>query len=191
MMPVLQIFTVQGLMSGYKLLGKKRFLLKVASVMVVAGLYLGGLGYFLWRYFLFYPEKTAIYWLDGHKEVVEKIEQYRSEFDEVIFTISRGQPHIFLAFFTPIDPEIYQQEAVGQENIFNAYLTHLAGVEFKQLEGVDFCAENALIVDEPGKPKDIPRLDQVYFKNRFHEPELSFEMFDTKDPGLRQFLCQE
>ena len=190
MMPVLQIFTVQGLMSGYKLLGQKRFLLRTISVILITGLYLGGLSYFLWRYFLFYPEETAIYWLDGHKAVVEKIEKYRSQFDEIVFTTSRGQPHIFLAFFTPIDPETYQREAVGQQNIVNAYLTHLAGVQFKPLEGVDFCAKNALIIDETGMLRNIPKFDEVYFMNRFHEPKLAFEMFDTKDPKLRSFSCQ-
>ena len=191
MMPVLQIFTVQGLMSGYKLVAQKRLLLKVASVMIVTGLYLGSLSYFLWRYFLFYPEDTAKYWLDGHEEVVEKINGLKHEYDRVIFTTFRGQPHIFLAFFSPIEPELYQNEVVGQQNIFNAYLTHLDGTEFKRIEAEDFCLENALIidVDEPEKTPLASRLDTVYYQNRFHEPKIAFELFDTKDQTVNKYLC--
>jgi len=191
MMPVLQIFTVQGLMSGYKFVAQKRLLLKAGSIMIVIGLYLGGLSYFLWRYFLFYPEYTAPFWLDGHKEVVEKINSLKHEYDRVIFTTFRGQPHIFLAFFSPIEPELYQNEVTGQQNIFNAYLTHLDGVEFKRIEAEDFCLENTLIidVDEPEKMPLVSRLDTIYYQNRFHEPEIAFELFDTKDQTVNKYLC--
>jgi 4-amino-4-deoxy-L-arabinose transferase-like glycosyltransferase len=191
MMPILQIFIVMGLMAGYKLLEKKQALFRVIGVIAVVIIYLGSLSYFLWRYFLFYPEETASAWLDGHKEVVEKIEKHRLGFDQIIFNVSQGQPHIFFAFFGKIDPVTYQLEAVGQQNIFNAYLTHLNGVEFREFnKDVDFCVENALIIDEPGRMKSVPRLDQVYISNRFHEPKLVFEMFDTKNPELRKTLCK-
>jgi hypothetical protein len=191
MMPILQIFIVMGLIEGYKLLGKNKDWFRVVGVVVVVAVYLGSLSYFLWRYLLFYPEETASAWLDGHKEVVEKIEIHRAGFDQIIFNVSQGQPHIFFAFFGKLNPVSYQLEAVGQQNIFNAYLTHLDGIEFREFnKGVDFCVKNALIIDEPGRMKSIPRLDQVYIKNRFHEPKLVFEMFDTKDLELRKVLCR-
>jgi len=189
MMPVLQIFTVRGLISSYQLLGKKPFLLKTASIIVIASLYLGGLSYFLWRYFLFYPESSAADWLDGHKTVIEKMQQYRSKFDQIIFTTSRGQPHIFVAFFTLVDPQLYQQEVVDQQNIFNAYLTHIAGVKFKEIVGDDFCLTNTLIIDEPNQHGAIPKLDQVYYQNRFHDPKLAFELFDTNNSKVRKYYC--
>lgn len=190
LLPVLQIFTVLGIISVYnRFIKKQGFLIRIVFVLGLVGLYIVSLGYFLWQYFLFYPEYTAEHWLDGHKEVVEKINNIKNKYDRVVFTISRGQPHIFYAFFTPVDPELYQQEAIGQQNIFNAYLTHLDGIEFKKDIGESYCLNNTLIVDEPGKLEIIPRLDTVYYKNRFHEPKAAFELFDTNNPIVKEYLC--
>lgn len=189
LLPVLEIFVVKGFLYIYVFFKQKIFWIKTFFISGIALIYLSSLCFFLWRYFLFYPEYTAEHWLDGHKEVVEKINSIKGNYDRVIFTISRGQPHIFYAFFTPVNPELYQQEAAGQQNIFNAYLTHLNGIEFKKDIGESYCLNNALIIDEPGKLEIIPRLDIVYYKNRFHKPKAAFELFDTNNPIVKEYLC--
>ncbi len=80
---------------------------------------------------------------------------------------------------------------IGQQNIFNAYLTKLDGVEFKRIEAEDFCLENTLIIDEPRSMPLVSRLDTVYYQNRFHESKIVFELFDTKEPSVKKFLCRE
>ena len=188
LLPVLEILTVKGFLAGFIFIKKNNFI-KFVSIVSVIIIYSISLLYFLWQYYLFYPEYTAEFWLDGYKEAVEKTNNYKQNYDRVVFTTNKGQPHIFLAFFTPIDPATYQHEVINQQNIFNAFIPYLNGVEFRMIRGEDYCLKNTLIIDLPQNNDLVERLDIVYIKNRFHPQRKAFELFDTNNPTVQKYLC--
>lgn len=189
LLPVLEIFVVKGLFYCYEVIRHKNYWIKLFFLSTMSLIYAVSLCFFLWQYFFFYPEDRAEFWLDGYKEAVEKTNKYKQNYDKVIFTTDKGQPHIFFAFFTPIEPNDYQHQIVNQQNIFNAFVPYLNKVEFRMIKDEDFCIKNALIIDIPGRKEWRERLDIVYIKNRFHPPKKAFELFDTNNPSVQKYLC--
>lgn len=188
--PVVQIIIINGAVSAYHYIRINKMQLMNGFIAFTSLSYLAGFGYFLWRYFLFYPENTAVYWQDGHQEMVKKLNRYEKSFDQIIITTHYGQPHIFIAFFTPLEPKVYQEMIVDQKQIFNSRISFLRNIEFKQIKKEDFCLPNTLIVAREGMlSKTMPRLDIIFFTNRFHPPEIAFEFFDTNHPLIHQKIC--
>jgi hypothetical protein len=157
--------------------------------------YLACFGYFLWRFWLFYPEDSAGSWQVGHQEMVRQVSQHQDRFDTVVITTFYGQPHIFLAFFTPLDPAWYQEQVnrPDQQGIFNERIPYLGKFQFRQVENKDFCLPNTLVVTDTERgraPGNFPRLEVVRVPNRFFEPKIVFELYDTNEPKIRKTLCQ-
>ncbi len=63
---------------------------------------------FLFLYFAWYPKAFAKDWQYGYKQAIEYIESNSSSYDKIIFTKAYGEPQIFVAFYTRLDPRIYQ-----------------------------------------------------------------------------------
>ena len=122
--------------------------------------------------------------------MVKKLNYYEKSFDQVIITTHYGQPHIFIAFFTPIEPEIYQKMIANQKSIFNSRINSLGKIKFKEIKKKDFCLRNTLIINHKGMSnREIPYLDRVFISNRFHPPEIAFELFKTNDPLIYKNVC--
>ena len=195
LVPPLQIITILGMIKAYQYLRVKRSLLQVFVIGIVLLAYLTGFLYFLWRYFLFYPEDSAGSWQTGHQQMVEVLNQHQDQFDKIIITTHYGQPHIFVAFFTPIDPQFYQQEVSkdDQKQIFNERVPHLGKIQFRQINNQDFCLSSTLVIIEKGGninvPASLPKLDVIRYNNRFHEPEVIFEFYDTNNPEIQTAFC--
>lgn len=64
---------------------------------------------FLFQYFAWYPQAFARDWQYGYKEVVEYLTRNEGSADQVIFTKTYGEPQIFVAFYSQLDPRIYQE----------------------------------------------------------------------------------
>lgn len=192
LIPPLQIITVLGMIKAYQYLRVKKSFLQIIVIGIVLLTYLTSFLYFLWRYFLFYPEASAGSWQAGHQQMVEALNQHQDQFDKVVITTNYGQPHIFVAFFTPIEPQFYQQEVnkTDQKEIFNERIPHLGKIQFRQISNQDFCLSNTLVITEPkGLSETLPKLDVVRYKNRFHKPETVFEFYDTNNPEIQAAFC--
>jgi len=193
LVPPLQIITVLGMVKAYQYFRFKKSFLKISFIGFVLLAYLTGFLYFLWRYSLFYPEDSAGSWQVEHQQMIKILNQHKDRFDKVVITTYYGQPHIFVAFFTPIEPQFYQKEVSkeDQNNILNERVPHLGRLEFKQIENKDFCLPNTLIVIERRAtiPQTLPKLDVVRHNNRFHEPEIIFEFYDTNNSEIQTSFC--
>lgn len=195
LVPALQIVTATGMITAYHFFKAKRPKLLIPFCLATAFCYLAGFGYFLWRFWLFYPEDSAASWQAGHQEMVRQVTQYQDRFDTVVITTFYGQPHIFLAFFTPLPPAWYQEQVnqPDQQPIFNERIPHLGKFQFRQVNNEDFCLSNTLVVTDTERgraPGNFPRLDVVRVPNRFYEPKIVFELYDTNEPQIRETLCQ-
>ena len=60
-------------------------------------------------YFLWYPKAFARDWQYGYAEAVHYISDNVSKYDHVIFTKTYGEPQIFVAFYSQLDPRVYQE----------------------------------------------------------------------------------
>ena len=65
---------------------------------------------FMLLYFTWYPRAFAREWQFGYKEVIEYITKLPRDYDQIIFTKWYGEPQLFLAFYSQMDPYEYQRK---------------------------------------------------------------------------------
>lgn len=53
-----------------------------------------------------YKEKYSQSWQYGYEQIYEYIKNHRSQYDNIFITKKYGEPHIFYAFFSKIDPTL-------------------------------------------------------------------------------------
>jgi hypothetical protein len=144
----------------------------------------------LFYYFAFYPETTANDWQADQQVMVEKLNQYQSNYTRILLTPNKGQPHIFLAFFTPIDPYVYQQQITNSHSVFNGRVDRLGKIEFINPSLADFCQKDTLIITQDQfNIKDLQAIDQVNIPNRFHTNQATLFFYDTNQTQLHQYYC--
>ncbi len=64
--------------------------------------------YYLYNYYVIYPKMYSRDWQYGYKQVVEYIGKHKDEYDEIVFSRTYGEPHMFTLFFLNYDPSKYQ-----------------------------------------------------------------------------------
>ena len=184
-LPIFQIFTVSGMLFVWKKVRTQNKLLQRGFVVGIFLMYLLQLLFFLNRYYLFYPEETALNWQAGYAELVQQIQDYEPFFDTIIITTGYGQPHIFFAFFGTIDPTIYQQAIQDQNAQFNGRIESLGKLHFAEGSPSDLCQPNTLVVTtHRGLDQEFKPFDTITTLNRFHEPEPLFKFYASSDPQI-------
>ena len=189
-LPMFEILTVSGMLYLEERLRTQSKLLRNGLAILTIAAYVAGVLFFLNRYYLFYPEETAQFWQTGHGEMVKKVQQYEPFFDHIIVTTGYGQPHIFFAFFAPIDPVVYQATIGTQAMQFNGRLQSFGKIQFRVPIEADLCEKNMLVVTtQGGLDKKIPPFDVVKSVDRYHEPSVLFELYSSTDPLVATTLC--
>jgi 4-amino-4-deoxy-L-arabinose transferase-like glycosyltransferase len=122
---------------------------------------------YLNTYFSSYRVNYSPSWQYGYQEVVEYIKNNQSKYNHVIFTKKYGEPHIFYAFFLPLNPEVLQnsQDSLRffqsgwywTDRINNIYfvndwdIPNQTSVGFIKLEsGEKVPTNNTLLITSPG-----------------------------------------
>lgn len=86
-------------------------MVKWLVVLLVFTFYLLPLSYFLDAYFIHVPAHNSQYWNYGYKQVVEKVNEVGSNYENIIVEQSYAQPYIYFLFFQKYDPAKYQKQA--------------------------------------------------------------------------------
>jgi 4-amino-4-deoxy-L-arabinose transferase-like glycosyltransferase len=63
---------------------------------------------FLAIYFTWYPKAFARDWQYGYKQATEFIKEHEDKYDKIVFSKMYGEPQIFVAFYSQLDPRVYQ-----------------------------------------------------------------------------------
>ncbi len=63
------------------------------------------------QYFSSYPIHFSQSWQYGYDQAVKYVLDHKGEYDRVFFTKKYGEPHIFYAFFTQLDPKVLQSNS--------------------------------------------------------------------------------
>jgi hypothetical protein len=191
LLPALQLTVITGLIASYQYLQQYWSRQKTyAAAGIIAILFSLETSRQLFYYFAFYREETASFWQAGQADLVAKLNVRLDDYKQVIVTTNYGQPHIFLAFFTPIPPTKYQQQISTGQPTLNSRIDRLEKIQFRNPKESDYCQENTLIImDGPLRMKNLQPIDIVLFRHRFHEDQPIFYFYDTSDPLIYQYFC--
>ena len=107
MIPVIIIFASIGIYWIINLFKKRHWAQKAVLVSLIFSCLVGYIRY-LGAYHTSYPETYSQSWQYGYQQVIEYVEKNKNNYDRVIFTKYFGEPHIFYAFFTKLDPKVLQ-----------------------------------------------------------------------------------
>jgi len=113
MIPVIIIFSGIGAYLVVDLFKKRRWAQKVVLVSIILSCLLGYIRY-LNSYHSTYPQTYSWSWQYGYQQAIEYVEKNKINYDRVIFTKYFGEPHIFYAFYSKLDPKDLQP---GGDNI--------------------------------------------------------------------------
>lgn len=65
-------------------------------------------GRYVFSYQADYPKTYSSSWQYGYQQVFSYLSEHQSEYDRIFVTKGYGEPHIFYAFFTQLDPKVLQ-----------------------------------------------------------------------------------
>ena len=104
-LPVPQIISAIGFVAIYKLFNNKN---KRKIFSYAAGLlFILNFSYYLYNYYVIFPQKWAGEWVDGYKQAVSYISENYNSYDQIFFTNYYGRPYIYLLFYLKYDPQKY------------------------------------------------------------------------------------
>ena len=192
-LPSFQIISAYGFLKIFQtVIIKQKQTIAYAFSFLILLLFLINFGYYLHFYYLYYPESSAIYWQDGYKEMVNYILPLRNNYQNVIVTIDKGQPHIFFAFWGKKDPSDYQIQRQQQSDFWTVdnNMRRLDNLIFKHIDSkIDLCQPNNLIVYTANtlKEKLIP-LRSIYLTNRLGKKVPVFDILET-DASATSSAC--
>lgn len=118
MIPAVYLITASGItwviskMSGVK--SKV-----VIGILVV--IYFLSLGRYLSNYFNKYPAAYSSSWQYGYKQMIDYVKARYDSFDQIIITKKYGEPHEFVLWYWPWQPQKYQSEALSWDYHNNWY----------------------------------------------------------------------
>lgn len=92
-------------------LGFNQIILKFSKISTFYVAFVLALGLFMfWPKYKAYAINYSASWQYGYKEVVSFIASNYSKYDKIIITKKYGEPHEFILFYWPWDPETYQND---------------------------------------------------------------------------------
>ncbi len=109
LIPVTIILASLGFFLILKLFKKYNWAKVAVSASLILSCLVGYIRY-LDTYYSTYQENYSTSWQYGYQEAIEYIEETRQDYDRVIFTKYYGEPHIFYAFFTSLNPQVLQSD---------------------------------------------------------------------------------
>ena len=109
MLPVPMLITAIGFSSFLDWARKRKFSQKVATIIYLVVLFLFTESY-LTQYFENYPKDYSWSWQYGYQDVVGYAKEVYGDYDKIVVTKKYGEPHEFLLFFWPWEPEMYRND---------------------------------------------------------------------------------
>lgn len=106
--PPYQILTALGFYDFYVLLKNRK--LKIALVMIAFSILLLEVIRYLNIFYTIYPVKYSRDWQYGYEQAVSFVKQNYDNFDEIVFSRTYGEPHMFTLFYLNWDPAKYQND---------------------------------------------------------------------------------
>ncbi len=160
LIPAVTILSVMGLLFlSQKLKGFFKplvFCVAIFSISLSFGIYVKD-------YFTEYSKEYSDSWQYGYQEAMEYVKNNSDKYDNVFITKAAGEPHIFYAFYTKLDPQLlvpgegnirfFQSEWYWTDKIGKVYFLNDWDIQssndantFRLESGADIPAKNSLII---------------------------------------------
>lgn len=184
-LPIPQFLVAIGTLVFFKnCLKKVSDRVRIVLGVVISGLFLLSVVYFLELYFVHYPVQFSHYQHFGFKALSLEAWQRQKDFERIIFDYQFGPegpnitsvPHLYLLFYGQYDPALYQKRPDPNSNDFSNFI-------FRPIYWPeDRLKKKTLFIGSPWSlpPTDIEEeqiLKKVYFKNG----NLGFLVVGSKD----------
>lgn len=166
-------------LGAYQLL---RFLKKPwgkLMVLVFIAFYLSNYLYYLDQYFVHIPQRTSQYWQYGYKQVVQKVEDIKDQYEEVIVEQNYAQPYIFFLFYT-------KSSSAYREATSSAYTKSSVVYEKYSPEKYQAQAKEYYVASQSGDVGLVSKLGKVSFRpiNWSADRLMSNKLFVVEDDGI-------
>ena len=154
--------------------GAENVLKKKSLIILISIIYFLSTLFFVEDYIYHAPKSNAVAMNYGWTDLIPRLMPIARRFDEVRFGRSLSEPHIFLAFYTKIDPKVYQQYSLGWPEFekkglkfldqYDGY--YLDKYRFGDLKYEDKVTKPTLFVGRPDEfPSDVGYYIKVYYPN--------------------------
>ena len=104
--PIFAVFGLDLVLSYSKKYSKTLLVIIILSIVCSSNL-------FLYRYWTSYLAKYSQSWQYGYKEVFEYIESNKKDYSNIFVTKKYGEPHIFYAFYSKLNPLVLQNPSLS------------------------------------------------------------------------------
>lgn len=175
MIPVIIIFSAFGLIYVTKWL-------KAPFIFLFTALFIFLFAGYLALYFGDYRKTYSAAWQFGNREAVEVIGENIDKYDRIIMTKRYGEPHIFYAFMSRLDPrqlfpgpdnirfkksDWYWTDKIGKVYFVNDWQIGTGVVNILPLEsGGTISTNNSLLITSPDHvPVNTSQIKKIYFLN--------------------------
>lgn len=136
LLPAFQIITAYGIVTLYQ---KSKDIKNKSIKLLLYSLFTITYSLFIITYLNLYhvitPYEHSQGWQYGYRQMVTKVTELESDYDQIIISNLYDQPHIYLAFYQKIDPKTYQTFAETAGQSFGKYtFTNQISDLFKESE---------------------------------------------------------
>ena len=116
--------------------GLNGFINKSKTKLMIASIFISiSLVYYLDAYFIHMPAKFSKHYLYGYKQVMQRINEIKSDYDEIVVKQSFDQPYIFYLFFNNVEPKNYQNNIGYIEGVYGdvGKVASFENISFREL----------------------------------------------------------
>jgi len=156
--------------------------LKTPFIVLFTALFVFLFAGYLNLYFGDYQKAYSASWQFGNREAIEIINENIDHYDRIIMTKRYGEPHIFYAFYSRLDPKLlipgpdnirfnksdwYWTDKIGRVYFVNDWQIPTGVVNTLPLEsGGTISTNNSLLITSPDHlPKNTTVIDKIDFLN--------------------------
>ena len=156
--------------------------LKTPFIVLFTALFVFLFASYLNLYFGDYQKTYSAAWQFGNREAIEVITKNIDKYDRIIMTKRYGEPHIFYAFYSRLDPKLlipgpdnirfmksdwYWTDKIGKVYFINDWQIPTGVVNTLPLEsGGTISTNNSLLITSPDHlPKNTTVIDKIDFLN--------------------------
>lgn len=145
-------------------------------------------GLYFKNYLYSYPTNFSKDWQYGYRQAVEYVKEHQDEYDEIVFSRTYGEPHMFTLFFLNYDPAKYQNNPnlVRFETNNWVWVTNFDKFYFPDLGDPDTTFKD-IIAQNPdkkmlfiGKNGDFPKEWNKLKEINFLDGKPTFEIIEKK-----------
>lgn len=186
--PFYQLISAYGFLIFLKFVKRFPILVKLVFWAILISIVMASFSYYLNQYYNVYPKSYSKDWQYGYKQAIDYIGKHKDEYDEIIFSRTYGEPHMFTLFYLNYDPAKYQNnptlnrfETYDWVRVlrFDKFYFPDLGDKGTQFEDIVKANPNKklLFIGKSGDfPKEFPRLLLIKFLNG----ENAFDIVEVK-----------